>query len=114
MSEQEDAGPDRGVLDLRGLLFLFIGLTGALYFYANDDDGTRAAVWLILWVGGACTLFARAFRQEKLAALIIALAGIAAGVIWYTGDSDHLVSAIVLAVAGLGGAGYLMLPPAPK
>ena len=113
MPEQEDTGPDRGALDLRGLLFLFIGFAGALVFYANDVDGTRAGIWLVLFGGGGTALIARAFKQEKVAGAIVALAGIVAGVLLYTDDADNLARAIILALAALGAGAYLMMPRSP-
>jgi hypothetical protein len=109
MAEQEDTGPDRGVLDLRGLFFLFLGLVGALVLYAKDDDGTRAAIWLVLFCGGGIALIARAFRQEKLAGLILPISSIAAAVLIYQADSANLIGAVILALVGLGTGAYLLL-----
>ena len=109
MSEQKDTGPDRGVLDLRGLFFLFIGLVGALALYAKDDDGTRATIWFVLFVGGGIALVARAFRQEKLAGVILSISSIVGAVLIYQADSGHLVGAVILALAGLAAGAYLIL-----
>ena len=109
MAGREHTGPDRGVLDFRGLLILFIGLIGAFVFYANDIDGTRAAVWLVLFGGCGIALIARAFKQEKLAGMIVILVGIVAAVILYTADASNLTGAVILLLAGLAGGAYLML-----
>jgi len=110
MAENERSGLDRGAMDMRGLLCVFIGLAGALVFYANDDDGTRAAVWLVLFAGGGVAMIARAFRQEKLAAVIVVAIGIVAGGLLYAGDGDNrLVAAIIVALAGVASGTYLML-----
>jgi membrane-bound metal-dependent hydrolase YbcI (DUF457 family) len=109
MAEQKDTGPDRGALDLRGLFFLFIGLVGALALYAKDDDGTRATIWFILFVGGGIALIARAFKQEKLAGLILPISSIAAAILIYQADSDNLVGAVILALVGLAAGAYLIL-----
>jgi hypothetical protein len=113
MAEQKDTGPDRGLLDLRGLFLLFVGLAGGLVFYANDLDATRAAVWFVVFCGGGIALIARAFKLEKSAGLIVALSSVAAAILLYTGDTDNLTGAIILALVGLGGGAYLMLPPSP-
>jgi len=110
MAKRKDIGPDRGALDLRGLLCLFIGLVGAIAFYANDLDGTRASVWLVLFGGGGIAMISRAFKQEKLAGLILILSGIGAAALLYTDDASNLTPAIVLLLAGLGAGAFLMLP----
>lgn len=109
MPEQKDTRPDRGVLDLRGLFFLFIGLAGSLALYAKDDDGTRATIWFVMFVGGGVALIARAFRQEKLAGLILPISGIVAAVLIYRADSDHLIGAVILALVSLAAGAYLIL-----
>src|ERR1700722_17307089 len=114
MSEQKDTGPDRGVLDLRGLFFLFIGLVGALALYAKDDDGTRATIWFVLFVGGGIALVARAFRREKIAGVILSISSIVGAVLIYQADSDHLVGAVTLAIAGLAAGAYLILFASPQ
>ena len=111
MAKHGNAGPDRGALDLRGLLCLFIGLVGALVFYANDIDGTRAVIWLVLFGGGGTGMIARAFKQEKLAGLIVMLAGISAAALLYADDTANLTLAIVLLLVGVGAGAYLMLLP---
>ena len=110
MAKRKDIGPDRGALDLRGVLCLFIGLVGAIAFYANDLDGTRASVWLVLFGGGGIAMISRAFKQEKLAGLILILSGSVAAALLYVDDSSNLTPAIVLLFAGLGAGAYLMLP----
>jgi hypothetical protein len=110
MAKRKDTAPDRGALDLRGLLCLFIGLVGAIAFYANDLDGTRASVWLVLFGGGGIAMISRAFKQEKLAGLILILSGIGAAALLYTDDASNLTPAIVLLLAGLGAGAFLMLP----
>ena len=109
MGEQDNTGSDRGVLDLRGLFFLFTGLVGALVLYAKDDEGTRAAIWFVLFCGGGIALIARAFKQEKLAGLILPISSIVGAVLIYRADSDNLVGAMILALVGLGAGAYLML-----
>jgi hypothetical protein len=109
MAKHERTEPDRGALDFRGLLCLFVGLVGAFVFYANDDDGTRAAIWLVLFCGGGVAMIARAFKQEKLAGLLLIAVGIVAAGLIYSGDDGNLTGAIVLLVAGVGGGAYLMM-----
>lgn len=108
MTKQD--GLDRAALDLRGLLCLFIGVIGAIAFYATDLDGTRAGVWLVLFAGAGAAMIVRAFKQEKLAGAILILVGIVAAFLLYAGDADNLTPAIVLLLAGLGAGAYLMLP----
>lgn len=110
----QDTGPDRGVLDMRGMFFIFIGLVGAVMFYAKDDDGTRAAFWFIVCVGTGCSLIARAFRQQKLGAVLVAMAGVVGGVFLYQNDADNLIMAIGLAGIALGSGAYLFVQPPPK
>ena len=110
MAKRDNDKVDRGALDLRGLLCLFIGLVGAIGFYATDLDGTRAGVWLVLFGGGGIAMITRAFKQEKVAGLILILVGITSALLLYTADADNLIEAIVLLFAGVGGGVYLMLP----
>ena len=105
----EDTGPDRGVLDLRGLFFVFIGLVGALALYAKDDEATRAAIWFVLFCGGGIALIARAFKQEKLAGLVLPISSIVGAVLIYRADSGNLIGAVILVLVGLGTGAYLML-----
>ncbi len=114
MARRANTGPDRGALDFRGLLCLFIGLVGALIFYANDLDGTRAAVWLVLFGGGGIAMIARAFKQEKLAGLILMLVGIGAAALLYGDDAENLTPPVVLILAGVGAGAYLILLPATR
>lgn len=105
MAEQDD----RGVWILRGLLCLFIGLVGVIANYANDVDGTFASAWFVLFGGGVAVMISRAFKQEKLAGVILILIGISAAALIYADDTDNLTAAIVVLIAGLGAGAYLIL-----
>lgn len=110
MAKRDNDKVDRAALDLRGLLCLFIGLVGAIALYATDLDGTRAIIWLVLFGGGGIAMITRAFKQDKVAAVILILVGIIAAVLLYNEDADNLTGAIVLLLAGVGAGIYLMLP----